>query len=209
MKRSPTLDHALALLMAVGLVHGALPRSGVFDTAKAAPPSQAPSVGPLQSPAAAPGAAPAVTTLPPAVGEMREAILEAVHSGRLEDLAVAVDLNELKPELAATPVPDAIAYWRSVSADGSGRDLLALLGVLLESPFAVTPLGRDPENTRLFVWPTFADRPLATLTPEEDALLARLESTGKVATMMAAGRYTGWRVVIGGDGVWHSFRRYD
>jgi hypothetical protein len=132
-----------------------------------------------------------------------------VHSGRLEDLKVAVDLNELKPELAAVAVPDPVAYWRSISADGSGRDVLETLGVLLAAPYAAVPLGKDPENARLFVWPAFADRPPASLTADETALLTRLEPPAAVAAMQGAGRYTGWRLVIGADGVWHSFRRHD
>ena len=55
----------------------------------------------------------------------------------------------------------------------------------------------------------FADRPLATLTADEDAYLLRLEPAAKAAAMKTQGRYTGWRLVIGADGVWHVFRRYD
>ena len=182
---SPSKLRRLALLMALGLVHGALPTSPM------------------------PAHAQSIAALPPAVIEMRSAILEAVQSGRLEDLKVAVDLNELKPELDAMPVPDPITFWRSRSADGAGRDILAVLGRLLDGPYAVEPLGRDPENPRLFVWPAFADKPLHALTGAETAFLQTLESPDKIATMTQAGRYSGWRVVIGADGVWHIFRRYD
>lgn len=149
------------------------------------------------------------TGLPLAVTSMREAILEAVQSGRLEDLKAALDLNELKPELAADAVADPIAFWRKVSADGEGRDILAVLGTLLDLPHITVPLGKDPENTSLFIWPAFADRPLATLSPEEGSQLLQLETPEKATLMRASGKYTGWRLVIGADGVWHSFRRYD
>lgn len=183
--RSPSICRRLALLMAVGLVHAALPTS------------------PMPARAGSDGA------LPPGVVEMRGAILEAVQSGRLEDLKIAVDLNELKPELDAAKVPDPVAFWRAKSSDGTGRDILAVLGVLLEGPYAIELLGKDPENARLFVWPAFAERPLASLTPAEDAQFQQLEPPVIAAAMKAAGRYTGWRVVIGADGVWHIFRRYD
>jgi hypothetical protein len=71
------------------------------------------------------------------------------------------------------------------------------------------PLGKDAENTRLFVWPKFADTPFAELTPDDLAVLDRSEPPAKIAAMKAVGHYTGWRLVIGADGVWHSFRRYD
>lgn len=140
---------------------------------------------------------------------MLDAILEAVQSGRLDDLQAAVDLNELKPELSSHPVPDPVAFWRARSRDGEGRDILAALGALLDQPFATLPLGKDPENTALFVWPAFADRSLAALTADELNHLKMLEPAGKVAEMQTLGHYTGWRLVIGADGVWHSFRRYD
>ena len=148
-------------------------------------------------------------TLPAAVSGTRDAILEAVQSGHLEDLQAALDLNELKPELADVPVPDPMAFWRAVSADGNGRDILAIIGVLLDLPHAMTPLGKDLENTSLYIWPAFADRPLAQLTLEETVQLEQLETAQKIAVMRVAGKYTGWRLVIGADGVWHSFRRYD
>jgi hypothetical protein len=183
--RSASILSQLGLMTALWLVHGAV----------------------LTSPMPARAGSPA--PLPPGVVEMRGAILEAVHSGRLDDLKVAVDLNELKPELAAVAVPDPIAYWRSRSVDGTGTDILATLGLLLDSPYAIEPLGKDPENARLFVWPSFAVKPLDALTSTEEELLQQIEKPEKIATMKAAKRYDGWRVVIGADGVWHTFRRYD
>ena len=147
--------------------------------------------------------------LPPAVAEMRDAILTAVQSGRLEDLKIAVELNELKPELAAHAVADPVAYWRQISADGEGRDILAVLETLFDLPYAIVPLGKDVENPGLYVWPGFADRPLATLSSEEDAQLLRLMPPEAAHRMKDQGRYSGWRLVIGADGVWHSFRRFD
>ena len=188
----------VAILAGLGLVHAAfLTRLVPIDASAAAPKAKG---------TAQPGAA---DVLPPPVVGMRDAILEAVQSGRLDDLKAALDLNELPPELAADPVPDPQAYWRKTSADGQGRDILTALGTLFELPFAVTPLGKDPENNRLYIWPAFADRPLASLSANEDAALTRLEGAAKAAAMKAGGRYTGWRIVIGADGVWHAFRRYD
>ena len=181
-------------MVAVGLVHAAYLTTAVPSIAKASSPIST-TVG--------------STTLPPAVSGMRDAILEAVQSGRLEDLKAALDLNELKPELAAVPVADPIAFWRAASSDGQGQAVLAALGVLFDLPHTVLPLGKDPENTGLYVWPAFAERSLHSLTAAEDTDLIKLEAPAKIAIMKASGRYTGWRLVIGADGVWHSFRRYD
>src|SRR5258705_13690998 len=57
----------------------------------------------------------ATAELPVPVQEMREAILSAVRSGRIEDLRYAYELNELKPELASEPVADPVAFWRQIS----------------------------------------------------------------------------------------------
>lgn len=69
--------------------------------------------------------------------------------------------------------------------------------------------GKDVENNRVFVWPGFADKPLAKLTPSEEVELYRLASAGDVAAMKAKGKYAGWRLAIGADGTWHSFRKVD
>ena len=140
---------------------------------------------------------------------MRDALLDAVSSGRLEELRAVMDLNELPPELGAEPVSEPIKFWRKLSADGTGADILAALALVLAQPPVATALGKDLENTRQFIWPAFADQPLTSLTPAELDQLHQLESPAKAAQMIKLGRYTGWRVVIGGDGVWHSFRRYD
>ncbi len=182
---SASILSRLGLMTALWLVHGAV----------------------LTSPLPARAGSPAA--LPPGVVEMRGAILEAVQSGRLDDLKIAVDLNELKPELDAAAVPDPVAFWRTRSVDGTGADILAALGLLLDGPYAIEPLGKDPENAKLFVWPSFAGKPLDGLAAADVALLQKLEAPAKLSAMKATNRYTGWRVVIGADGVWHAFRRYD
>jgi hypothetical protein len=146
-------------------------------------------------------------SLPPGVVEMRDQILAAVAASDIEELRLALEWNELPPEIDAPPGSDPIAYWRSVSADGQGRDILAILGDLLATPPAAVPGGRDIENNRLYVWPAFAEKSLATLTADERALLARLVPADAAKAMMETSRYSGWRLVIGADGTWHTFKR--
>ena len=145
--------------------------------------------------------------LPAAVIDMREAILAAVHSGRIEDLRHAFELNELKPDLGADAVGDPVAHWKRVSGDGQGREVLAALAQILDAGYVTLPLGRDPENNRIYIWPYFAEMPLGNLTPGQQVELLRLVSPVVAKDMMATGKYTYWRIAIGADGTWHSFRK--
>jgi hypothetical protein len=149
----------------------------------------------------------ATADLPAPVQEMREAILSAVSTGRIEDLRHAYELNELKPDLAAEPVADPVAYWQRISGDGRGLEVLAALGQILEAGYVVLPTGRDLENNRIYVWPYFAEVPLAGLTPAQDVELMRLLGAATALNLRATGRYSWWRIAIGADGVWHSFRK--
>jgi len=147
--------------------------------------------------------------LPGAVEDMREAILSAVRSGNIEDLRHAYELNELKPDLGLDlkPIGDPVAYWRQISGDGAGREILAVLATLFDGGYVSLALGRDLENDRVYVWPYFAEVPLDTLSPAQEVELLRLVSPARAAQMKAAGKYTYWRLAIGADGTWHSFRQ--
>lgn len=141
--------------------------------------------------------------LPAPVVEMREAILAAAHSGQLEDLRTAIELNEIKPVIADTGVGDPIAHLKALSADGEGRDVLVALSAILEAGWVALPLGRDLENNRVYVWPHFVETGVRGLSPERAAELSRLVAPAEVAAMQVAGRYGSWRIGIGADGVWH------
>ena len=146
--------------------------------------------------------------LPGPVQDMREAILSAVRAGQIEELRYAWDLNELKPDLGvALADGDPIAHWKRISGDGEGREVLAALGGILDAGYVVLPLGRDLENNGVYVWPYFAELALDKLTPAQEVELLRLVSPSALKDMRAAGKYTHWRIAIGADGTWHSFRR--
>jgi hypothetical protein len=157
--------------------------------------------------AAAPKIAYGSDRLPGAVQDMREAILSAVRSGDIDALRHAYELNELKPDLGSGPVLDPVAYWRQISGDGAGREILAVLGGILDAGYVVLALGPDVENAQVYVWPYFAEVPLDTLNPGQEVELLRLVSPDAVKQMKAAGRYTYWRIAIGADGTWHYFRK--
>ncbi len=82
-----------------------------------------------------------IEALPAPVREMREAILSAVKSGRIEELRHAWELNELKPDLGGASVGDPVAYWKQISGDGEGREILAALAEILDAGYVVLPLG--------------------------------------------------------------------
>ena len=145
--------------------------------------------------------------LPGPVLEMREAILAAVRSGRIEDLVTAIELNEIKPMFADAPLADPIGHLKQASADGEGREILAAIAAILDAGWVALPLGRDIENNRVYVWPHFAETGVASLSPAREVELYRLVPHAEVRKMREAGRYNSWRIGIGADGVWHYLRK--
>lgn len=147
--------------------------------------------------------------LPPNVTETRDLILAAVHSGKLEDLKSAFEGSGAKPETGLSPADDPIAALKAVSSDGNGREILAVLAEILEMPPAALPLGRDLENNLIYVWPYLAEKPLDKLSEREEVDLYRLVSVPKAAEMRDKKRWTWWRLTIGADGTWQSFKKPD
>jgi hypothetical protein len=150
---------------------------------------------------------PVTTPLPPAAADMHEAILSAVHSGQIDDLKLAYDLGELRADLGEKTVSDPVAHWKSLSADGEGREVLAIVADLFAVGPAVVHRGQDPENNAVYVWPYLAELPLDTLTPAQEVDLLRLVSATEAKAMRRGKTYTGWRLTIGADGLWHAFHR--
>jgi hypothetical protein len=147
--------------------------------------------------------------LPAPVAEMRDGILEAVRSGRIEDLKVPIAWNELPPTFSTEKIDDPIAYFKTLSTDGEGREILAVLAALLDTPPVVLPTGRDVENSRLYVWPRYAEMALDKLSPEDEVQLYRLIQPSHLKSMREKKRWTWWRLAIGADGTWHSFQKQD
>jgi hypothetical protein len=145
--------------------------------------------------------------LPAPVEEMRQAILAAAHSGNIEDLRVPLDWNELKPEVAAAAGEDPIAHWKKASGDGNGREILAVLADILPMRAAELPLGKDLENNIIYVWPYLAEAKLDELTPAQEVDLLRLVSPAEAKAMREKKKWTWWRLTIGADGTWHSFKK--
>lgn len=155
----------------------------------------------------APQAGQSRAELPAPVAEMRDAILAAVNSGQIEDLRTPLDWNEIKPEVAERFIADPIAHWKETSSDGEGREILAILGEIIDAGYTVLPLGKDIENNRLYVWPALAEAPLDRLEPEQEVQLYRLVSANEIKIMREKKKWTWYRLVIGADGTWHAFTK--
>ena len=143
-----------------------------------------------------------VTKLPPEVQRMRQAILQAAMSGDIERLRVPIEMNEIPPLFAKTPAKDPIAYLKSVSADGNGREMLAILYNLLTTGYAITNPGTKNE---MVVWPYHAAIPLKELDPSQEVEIYRFLPPARLKEMIAQGKYSYYSVGIGRDGVWHYF----
>lgn len=197
----PLLIFVLTLTM---LVHAP---AGDRNVASPRPDHKGPSAPQGGSSVAPPPAPQPLPPLPQLAAEMREAIMTAVRAGLIEELQIPLDWNEMKPEVAADKVDDPVAYWKKLSGDGEGREILAVLGRILEMRYAIEPLGKDFENNRVFVWPYLATADLSRLTPAEEVDLYRLLSPAEAKAMREKKKWTWWRISIGADGTWHSFTR--
>jgi hypothetical protein len=143
-----------------------------------------------------------VSKLPPEVQRMRQAILQAATSGDIEQLRVPIEMNEIHPVFAKTRIGDPVAYLKSQSADGNGREMLAILFNLLTTGYAVTKAGSKEE---MIVWPYHAAIPLNSLTPSQEVEIYRFLPPARLKDMRAQGKYSYYSVGIGRDGVWHYF----
>lgn len=147
--------------------------------------------------------------VPPNVADMREQILAAVHAGDVAELKGAIEWNEIRPDFGEEANKDPIAHWKKISADGEGREVLAIIANLLALPPARLAIGKDPENTLVYVWPYLAELPLDSLKPSEEVDLYRLMPPATAKAMRDAKKWSWWRIAIGADGTWHTFRKYE
>ena len=138
---------------------------------------------------------------------MRELLLTAARSGDADELKAILDASAVKPDLGVDATADPVAALKAAASDHEGRETLAALSEILELPPVALPLGRDLENNLIYVWPYLAERPLDTLSPAEEIDLYRLAPAGKVTEMREKKRWLWWRLTIGADGSWLSFKK--
>jgi hypothetical protein len=139
--------------------------------------------------------------LPDDIRETLQSIVVAAQSGNIDNMLPVLQENELTPMLSATAVSDPIAFWKKVSADGQGRDILAAMINVFSSGFMRKGEGKDV----MYIWPYFAEMDLTKLTPAQEVDLYRVVPPQLGVEMKKSGKYTYYRAGIGADGVWHYF----
>ena len=149
----------------------------------------------------------ATSKLPALVQDMRDAILAAVMSGDISEMRIAIEWNELRPELGMDRDADPIDTWKSRSQDGEGYEILAILGLLLEDAPARLPIGRDIENNDVYVWPYLAELDGRKLTPQQMVELYQRAPPAVAARFVKTGTWDWYRIAIGADGTWHIFSK--
>lgn len=143
-----------------------------------------------------------VSILPEAVGRMRAAMLSAAMSGDIEAMRGPVEMNEIPPMIAAERPVDPVAYWKQISGDGQGREIMAIVVELFRTGFVRKAAGTPDE---MYIWPYFAEVPLDKLTPAQEVELLTLVTPDRLKAMRAAGRYDHYQIGIAHDGTWHFF----
>ncbi len=142
-----------------------------------------------------------LSALPKPVQRMLTEIIFAAETGDIEAMRPVLESNELKPMVAAEFVSDPIAYWKSQSADGTGRDVLAAMLNMLASGFVLSGKGHDAT----YVWPYFAEVDITKLTPAQEVEFYRAVPPHLAVPMKKSGKYTYYRLGISPSGVWHYF----
>lgn len=144
-----------------------------------------------------------VSKIPQAVARMRELIVEAAASGDMERLRPLLGKGDNQTQVSVGEGDeDPIATLKGLSGDGEGVEILAILLDVLSTGFVEMDKG-TPEA--MYVWPYFAAKPLASLTPSEKVDLFRLVTAGDFAEMQEFGSYNFYRVGITADGQWKFF----
>ena len=143
-----------------------------------------------------------MSKLPPAVALMRERILAAARTGKLDVLVSAMQSSKTLPIFSQAGDKDPIAYWRRNYPDSEGVEVLAILSEILDTPCVRVDAGTPEE---MYVWPYFARTPLKTLTAEQKVELFKIVTGGDYKDMLNAGTYNFFRLGIGHDGGWRFF----
>ncbi len=144
-----------------------------------------------------------IEALPTPVQRIYRAIQSAALSGDLEQLRLAIEMNEVPPILGlGGETDDPLDQLRALSEDPQGTEILAILSEVLEAGFVLSEPGTAQE---MYVWPYFSEYPLDQLSKRQKVDLFRLVTWADYADMQQLGHYSFYRLGISKDGVWHYF----
>jgi len=141
-------------------------------------------------------------SLPEPVRQLREILIAAASTGDVEQLRQIIEIGPTPPALSLTPIGDPIEHLRSVSGDGEGREILAILIEVLEAGYVHVDVGTPQE---MYLWPYFARYPLEALTGKQMVEVFKLLTAGDFEDIKFFGAYNFFRLGIGPDGTWHFF----
>jgi hypothetical protein len=113
----------------------------------------------------------------------------------------------LPPVFGAAANADPIAHLKTLSTDGSGHDVLAILANLLEGEPVRLKIGPDLENNAVFVWPAVSETDLKSAGPAERVAIFRAAPAPAASKILQTGRWTWYRIAIGADGSWLLFEK--
>lgn len=144
-----------------------------------------------------------VALLPAPVRRMRELIMEAARSGDPERLRPLIGTGPDTTRLSLADVEgDPIDYFKSISGDAQGHEMLAILLEVFEAGYARFDVGSEAE---LYIWPYFFAKPLEELTPAQRVDLFKLVTAGDYEDMVGFGAYIFFRAAITPEGRWLFF----
>jgi hypothetical protein len=144
-----------------------------------------------------------IAKAPEPVRRMRELIVEAAASGDIERLRPLLGKGVTETQVSIVETDEGpVETLKGQSGDDEGIEVLAILIDVLASGFVHVGKGTADE---LYVWPYFAEKSLATLTPPEKVELLRIVTAGDFADMKEFGSYNFYRVGITPDGQWKFF----
>lgn len=144
-----------------------------------------------------------IAKAPEPVRRMRELIVEAAASGDIERLRPLLGKGVTETQVSIVETDEGpVETLKGQSGDDEGIEVLAILIDVLAGGFVHVGKGTADE---LYVWPYFAEKSLATLTPPEKVELLRIVTAGDFADMKEFGSYNFYRVGITPDGQWKFF----
>lgn len=146
-----------------------------------------------------------ISQLPEPVRRMRELIVEAAASGDYERLRQLTDPGPRQTQVD-NGGDDPIEAMRALSGDPDGLEILAILLDILSTGSARMDAGTPEE---IYVWPYFAGKSLASLSPPERVELLRIVTAGDLLGMEEGGNYNFYRLSITPDGEWKSLTSGD
>lgn len=177
------------------------------DPEKTGPAEPEPPAGVEQPESETAGALPEVIydleRLPPDARRMRELLIEAAKSGDIERLRPLIGVGDDMTQLSLAGIEgDPIEHLKSLSGDGEGREILAIMEEVLSAGFVHLDAGTPEE---LYVWPYFFAIPLDRLDARQHVELFKIVTAGDYEDMKNFGSYIFYRLGITPDGRWAFF----